>query len=80
MIRYVLLLLILAGCLGCNPRVMKCGSCGDAHGVIGGNLPLQGTKCDCGGRCRVTRRLTMEEWRQAKKRGYVTEQDGRPVE
>ena len=60
-----------------NPRVVKCKKCGTVEGLIGANLPMQHTKCSCGGSIAPIRKLTYAEWEDAEKRGYVTELDGR---
>ena len=65
---------------GCDPRVMQCKKCGEFEGVIGGLLPGQGSRCGCGGRVVKVRDLTRSEWRDVKKRGYVTLNDGTPVD
>jgi len=72
--------LIFAVMCGCDPRVVQCGKCGESGGVIGGLLPGQGSKCPCGGRIKKVRDLTREDWQRAKERGYVTLQDGKPVD
>jgi hypothetical protein len=65
---------------GCSaPRVVQCDKCGEFAGVIGGNLPGQGSRCPCGGCVKTVRKLSHKEWAQAKERGYVTLQDGEAV-
>ncbi len=68
------MVLALPGCVtDRDPRVVKCDSCGKVEGRIGGLLPGQGSRCPCGGRIRVIRHMTQEEWEEAEERGYVTE-------
>jgi len=78
---WLVLLLFLPGCSGCllYPRVMQCRRCGDTYGMVGGLLPGDGSRCDCGGTYRVVRTMTQKEWREAKRRGFVTLQDGEPT-
>lgn len=71
--KFILLILIAISLCGCNPRVMKCGSCGNTYGVRGALLPGQGTKCECGGTYHVIKELTNKEWQEAQERGYVEE-------
>jgi len=69
---YVMLLSITLLIIGCtHPRIVECQSCGKTHGVIGGLLPGQGSRCSCGGNVKVVKHLTYEEWDEAKERGYV---------
>jgi hypothetical protein len=74
----VVSMLLLSGG-GCDPRVVQCDKCGEAGGVIGGLLPGQGSRCPCGGRVHKVRDLSRADWQEAKKRGYVTLDDGEPV-
>jgi hypothetical protein len=75
----LLMLLFVPGCL-LYPRVVQCNKCGKVQGRIGGLLPGQGSQCHCGGYIEEKRSLTQAQWQEAKKRGYVTLDDGEPIE
>lgn len=81
--RRVWLALVLVSILfgtncGCCPRVVQCDKCGEGGGMINGPLPDQ--KCPCGGRIHSVRKLSHADWAEARLRGYVTLEDGEPVE
>jgi hypothetical protein len=71
-----------------DPRVIQCRDCGAIAGMIRG-LPGQ-SKCQLcdgwenqkgwGDNMVKVRDLTWKEWNAAKERGYVTLQDGTPVD
>jgi len=72
--------LLFAITCGCDPRVVQCGKCKAFGGVSGGLFPGQGSQCPCGGQINKVRDLTREDWQRVKERGYVTLEDGEPVD
>jgi DNA-directed RNA polymerase subunit RPC12/RpoP len=76
---FLCLLPFVAGC-NYNPTAYKCRDCGAVYVISGAILPGHGARhhcAKCGGRnsLRVYKRLTSEEFKEAKRKGYYSHEN-----